>query len=74
MLRCTTPELCLSFAVYYRVFGILPGDDCVVRDILWSGPYPDLKSALEQAELLKNSHQNDPEFVVKIYKLEIIGE
>lgn len=55
------------YGVYYILYGSLAGDDHVVRSELWAGPYSDVKTALQKAEELKNSHEGDNSFVVKKY-------
>jgi len=56
------------YGVYYVVFGSLAGYDRLVKEYLWSGPYDRLKTAVNQAQELSRSHQNDNSFVVRKYK------
>ena len=55
------------YAVYYVVFGSLAGEDRLVREYLWDGPYKDMKAAVDKAKELKESHQNDDSFIVRTY-------
>ena len=68
MLKRTMSNPQEMYGVYYFVYGSLAGVDSLVKAYLWSGPYPDLKSALLEAENLKITHQNDDSFIVKKYK------
>lgn len=56
------------YGVYYLVYGSLAGEGQLIKAYFWEGPYTDLKAALQKAEELKISHQNDNSFVVKKYK------
>lgn len=56
------------YGVYYRVYGSLAGEGQLVKEYFWEGPYSNLKSALQKAENLKISHENDDSFVVREYK------
>lgn len=55
------------YGVYYLVYGSLAGDE-LVKAYFWAGPYTELKAAVEKAEELKLSHQNDNCFMVQKYK------
>lgn len=68
MLRITKSESQELYAVYYLAYGSLAGRDGVSNDYFWSGPYPDIKTAIEQAQKLKISHDNDDSFVVRKYR------
>ena len=56
------------YGVYYRVYGSLAGEGQLVKEYFWDGPYTNLKMAMQKAEELKISHENDDSFVVKKYK------
>jgi hypothetical protein len=56
------------YAVYYVVYGSLAGEDQLVKEYFWAGPYGELKVAVNKAEQLKTSHDNDSSFVVRRYK------
>ncbi len=56
------------YGVYYTVFGSLAGEDQLVKEYFWEGPYTNLQRALHKAEELKLSHQNDDCFIVRTYK------
>ncbi|MGK7902407.1 MAG: hypothetical protein AB4352_13515 [Hormoscilla sp.] len=68
MLRKITGTNNEQYGVYYVVFGSLAGDDRLVKEYFWSGPYDNLKTAVVQARELSLSHQNDSSFVVRKYK------
>lgn len=55
------------YGVYYMVYGSLAGYDQLVKSYLWSGPYDDMKTAVNKAQELINSHQQDMSFIVKKY-------
>jgi hypothetical protein len=57
----------LRYGIYYVVFGSLAGEDHLVKHYLWEGPYP-FKVAVKKLDYLKESHQNDPGFVLKKYQ------
>lgn len=56
------------YGVYYVVFGSLAGYDRLVKEYLWSGPYEDMKTAVDRAQELSRSHENDNSFVVRKYQ------
>lgn len=68
MLRCTTSRTTQLYAVYYVVFGSLAGQDCLIQEFFWAGPYEDFTLAFQIAQQLMESHQKDPSFTVKLYK------
>lgn len=68
MLRKTMGSNGERYGVYYVVFGSLAGYDRLVKEYLWSGPYEELKTAVNQAQDLSRSHQNDNSFVVRKYQ------
>ncbi|MEQ8961569.1 MAG: hypothetical protein RLP02_27200 [Coleofasciculus sp. C2-GNP5-27] len=55
------------YGVYYTVYGSLAGDDQLVKSYLWAGPYDDMKAAVNKAQELRHSHQEDVSFIVKKY-------
>lgn len=68
MIRKTNGSNGDLYGVYYVVFGSLAGDDRLVKEYFWSGPYEDLKTAVNQALELSRSHQNDDSFIARKYK------
>lgn len=69
MLRKITGSNNEQYGVYYVVFGSIAGYDRLVNEYFWSGPYEDLKTAVNRALELSRSHQNDDAFVVRKYKI-----
>lgn len=67
MLKKITEGNSELYGVYYTVFGSLAGSDRLVKEYFWDGPYPDLKTAVEKARELRDSHQDDDSFVVRKY-------
>lgn len=68
MLKKITSDRQDNYAVYYLVYGSLAGKDAISIAYFWSGPYPDLKSAVKEAEELKIYYGNDDSFVVRKYR------
>jgi hypothetical protein len=54
-----------DYSIYYRVYGSLAGVDALIKEYLWSGPYPDIESAFREVKALKISHDNDDSFFIK---------
>ena len=69
MLKAILPQTTQVYGVYYVVFGSLAGGEHLFKEYLWDSiVYTDLKDAVEQAQKLRVTHQNDPSFVVKRYR------